>query len=373
MAYGEIVFFCFAVIAVMFVALRSSMSRLDNRNILTQVFSMVLLSLLFDFSMKYFDGSTHAWADVANKLVCASYLVSSIWVVFLSWRYVGYSMDLDFWNHKNKLLIHAIPGLIGSLLVIVSIWTGWVFGIDESNHYFRGPQFLVFILCSYVYLVWQCVVAGQRIFLKRYYADRMLYISLSSFGAFPLLGVTCKMFFPEIPWVTAAMVLSMFLAFITTQSRMISTDPLTKLNNRGQLNAFLESKLRQTIPDRRICFYVLDIDKFKHINDTYGHMEGDRALNQVAKVLKKTCGPRGCFISRFGGDEFNLVAMLRPEDKPEDIVAVVREELALESAALPYRLTVSIGYAINNGTDETLPSLFGRADEMLYAEKKAKR
>ena len=115
------------------------------------------------------------------------------------------------------------------------------------------------------------------------------------------------------------------------------------------------------------------MDNFKSINENFGHMEGDRALNLVAKILKKTCGPRGCFISRFGGDEFNLVAMFGARDTPADIYVPIREALALESQSLPYTLSVSIGYAESLGKEEMLPDLFARADEVLYAEKKAKK
>ena len=117
---------------------------------------------------------------------------------------------------------------------------------------------------------------------------------------------------------------------------------------------------------------MIDMDNFKAINDNYGHHEGDRALNMVADVLKRVCGPMGCFISRFGGDEFNLVAELTDDAEAENIKNAVTEKLAFMSASLPYRLTVSIGYAPSRGRGETLIDLFDRADEALYKEK-AKR
>ena len=373
MGYAEIIFFCIIVVVVMFLALRSSMSRLANRNILSRLFELVVLTLALNLLMRCFVGAEFSGAALVNSLVSCGYLVSCLWVIFLSWRFVGYTMELDFWNNRRKLLLYAIPGILGSVFVIVSIWTGWAFVIGEDNAYARGPFFAAYLACCYVYLVWMCLVAGRRAFMKRFYADRLLYISQASFGAFPIVGILVQTLYPDIPGAASAMVISTLLAFLTTQSRMISTDPLTKLNNRNQLNSFLDAKLRQATPDKKFCFFVLDVDNFKSINDNFGHMEGDRALNLVAKILKKTCGPRGCFISRFGGDEFNLVAMFGARDTPADIYDPIREALALESQSLPYTLSVSIGYAESLGKEEMLPDLFARADEVLYAEKKAKK
>ena len=373
MGYAEIIFFCIIVVVVMFLALRSSMSRLANRNILSRLFELVVLTLALNLLMRCFVGAEFSGAALVNSLVSCGYLVSCLWVIFLSWRFVGYTMELDFWNNRRKLLLYAIPGILGSVFVIVSIWTGWAFVIGEDNAYARGPFFAAYLACCYVYLVWMCLVAGRRAFMKRFYADRLLYISLASFGAFPIVGILVQTLYPDIPGAASAMVISTLLAFLTTQSRMISTDPLTKLNNRNQLNSFLDAKLRLATPDKKFCFFVLDVDNFKSINDNFGHMEGDRALNLVAKILKKTCGPRGCFISRFGGDEFNLVAMFGVRDTPADIYVPIREALALESQSLPYTLSVSIGYAESLGKEEMLPDLFARADEVLYAEKKAKK
>jgi diguanylate cyclase (GGDEF)-like protein len=89
-------------------------------------------------------------------------------------------------------------------------------------------------------------------------------------------------------------------------------------------------------------------------------------------VLKRVCGPKGCFISRFGGDEFNLVADLPDMAAAEAIKFTINDEVAQRAASLPYRLSLSIGYAASRGKGETPKDLFERADEALYREK-AKR
>ena len=218
-------------------------------------------------------------------------------------------------------------------------------------------------------MVFACILAGYRIPLKRYFSDRVLYFSLAMFGLLPLLGLGMECTPESAPYSVYAMVISVLFVFLEMQSRMISTDPLTKLNNRNQLNTFLDSKIGQYTENRKVYLFVLDLDKFKGINDTYGHAEGDSALNMVADVLKRVCGPLGCFISRFGGDEFNLVAFLANDAEADALRKTVKDDLARTSASLPYSLSVSIGYAASRGRSETVIDLFSRADEALYKEK----
>ena len=221
-------------------------------------------------------------------------------------------------------------------------------------------------------MVFACILAGYRIPIKRYFADRVLYISLALFGLLPLLGLCCECTPSSPPYSVYAMVIAALFVFLEMQSRMISTDPLTKLNNRNQLNSFLDSKIGQYTENRKVYLFVLDLDKFKGINDNFGHSEGDSALNMVADVLKRVCGPLGCFISRFGGDEFNLVAFLANDAEADALRTSIKEDLARTSASLPYSLTVSIGYARSLGRKESVMDLFSRADEALFAEKKAR-
>jgi GGDEF domain-containing protein len=89
-------------------------------------------------------------------------------------------------------------------------------------------------------------------------------------------------------------------------------------------------------------------------------------------VLKAVCGPRGCFIARFGGDEFNLVAELDDDSAANEICDAVQAELKKRVATFKFPLALSIGYADNVTGVETLPEFFARADKRLYEQKKLK-
>ena len=371
-SYIETNLFCVAVLVVMLIALRTSLSRLTNQTILTHVFVMLICMLVLDTLKLLLNGVYFTGSNLLTCTLSSAFHVITVLLYFQWLRFVGYNMQLRFWRDRRLMTLIALPGVFAIALVAGSIKFGWVWSVDENNLLSRGPYYPVYITCCGIYMVFACILAGHRIPLKRYFSDRVLYTSLAMFGLFPLIGLSFEQTPDSAPYSVYAMVLSVLLVFMEMQTRMISTDPLTKLNNRNQLNSFLDSKIGQYTENRKVYLFVLDLDKFKRINDTYGHAEGDSALNMVADVLKRVCGPMGCFISRFGGDEFNLVAFLASDAEAESLCKTVKDDLARTAASLPYSLSVSIGYAASRGKGETLKDLFERADEALYREK-AKR
>lgn len=371
-SYIETNVFCIVVLVVLLVALRTSLSRLTNQTILTHVFLMIIAMLILDTVKAALNGVAFPGSDVFTGIMASIFHVISVMLYFQWLRFVGYNMQLRFWRDRRMMSLFALPGVVAIALVAGSIKFGWVWSVDENNVISHGPYYLLFVACCSVYMVFACILAGYRIPIKRYFADRVLYISLALFGLLPLLGLCCECTPSSPPYSVYAMVIAALFVFLEMQSRMISTDPLTKLNNRNQLNSFLDSKIGQYTENRKVYLFVLDLDKFKGINDNFGHSEGDSALNMVADVLKRVCGPLGCFISRFGGDEFNLVAFLANDAEADALRTSIKEDLARTSASLPYSLTVSIGYARSLGRKESVMDLFSRADEALFAEKKAR-
>ena len=370
--YTEISLFCIAVLAIMLWTLRTSLNRLANQTILTHVFVMIIVLFALDLVSEHVEGIASPAAVAVNHACCIAFLSLNVFLAFQWLRFVGYNLQLHFWHKKRILLYLSIPMAIGVLFIAGSISQGWIYRISPDNHAIRGSIYFVYIaICSF-YMLGTGFIAGRRVFIKRYYSDRMLNMALASCGVLPLIFFVLEYFTGTHPFSIYAMMVAVLWVFLELQSRMISTDPLTKLNNRNQLNVYLDSKMGQASAKGSLYLFVLDLDKFKDINDNFGHHEGDRALITVAEVLKRVCGPKGCFISRFGGDEFNLVADLPDMAAAEAIKFAINYEIAQRAASLPYRFSLSIGYAASRGKGETPKDLFERADEALYREK-AKR
>ena len=190
----------------------------------------------------------------------------------------------------------------------------------------------------------------------------------------PSLLIVLVTFLDKSQNVTVAVILLLMMAFyIDNQNELISLDPLTRLNNRNELTSYLWYKL--STPMRgRICLLMMDMNRFKSINDTYGHVEGDQALIAVATCLKKACGgiPGRPFIARYGGDEFIVVMETESDLDAEHLCDYIHMTLAVENHRLkkPYNLSISIGWVRNEQNNRSMKKLLRRADIELYEKKR---
>jgi two-component system cell cycle response regulator len=146
------------------------------------------------------------------------------------------------------------------------------------------------------------------------------------------------------------------------------TDDLTRLYNSRYLNQVLRRETkRASRSGRPLSLLFIDLDGFKQVNDTYGHLSGSKALVEAAGLIRG-CARETDVVARFGGDEFSVIL---PDTGREGAVSVamrVRERVAehsfLKTDGLTVRLTASVGLA-------TLPDVAGSAEELVRAADKA--
>ncbi len=148
-------------------------------------------------------------------------------------------------------------------------------------------------------------------------------------------------------------------------------DPLTRLPNRTRFLDRLRGALGRPHGARRAALLFVDLDDFKRINDSLGHMIGDEVLTAFADRLKGSIRT-GDSVARFGGDEFSvLVEAVRTTEEAamvaEGILAVLQEPF--EAAGRQVRLTASIGIALEGPAGSTAEELLRSADTALHAAK----
>jgi diguanylate cyclase (GGDEF)-like protein/PAS domain S-box-containing protein len=148
---------------------------------------------------------------------------------------------------------------------------------------------------------------------------------------------------------------------------LAATDELTGLLNRREMNYRSGLLLDQSLRSKQtIALLVIDIDNFKIINDTFGHLEGDRVLKELGQVLKNF-GRQTDLISRYGGEEFLI--MLPDTDKKGAVLFCNSLHTLIATVLVNDNpVTVSIGLTISNNTKSFL-DLFTRADNAVYEAK----
>jgi diguanylate cyclase (GGDEF)-like protein len=232
-------------------------------------------------------------------------------------------------------------------------------------------SFLYIFHATYICLEWakQDGLANRR--------SRSLFKRLILFPLLPCVGGLIQMALPETLAIFVFTSIAILTNYIQEQNSQMVRDHLTGLYNRRQLENYLNNQLKSMKPDKS-CFFLImvDVDDFKNINDTYGHVVGDDALAHTAKILVKSFRKKEDFVARLGGDEFVVIGQVMEK---EDVARLAGrlEQITKEfneKARKPYKLSFSVGcsFAKGDGKD-TLDSLINAADQQMYINKRAKK
>jgi diguanylate cyclase (GGDEF)-like protein len=150
-------------------------------------------------------------------------------------------------------------------------------------------------------------------------------------------------------------------------------DALTELFNRRECYARLKEEIKRSTRYGHIfSVMIIDLDFFKDVNDTYGHVVGDKVLKLIADMISKEVRPVDQ-VARYGGDEFILVLPETPMSSAVTLAERIRSVIAETVIPLAYgdstSLTVSIGIACFPTDGQSVNDLISAADNMLYAAK----
>lgn len=164
-----------------------------------------------------------------------------------------------------------------------------------------------------------------------------------------------------------------FKAYLDTCEEQAFTDHLTGLANRRRFERQLEREVARTMRyGRPFCLLMLDIDRFKQVNDNHGHEAGDEAIRYLAKALQE--GTRGIDLAaRIGGEEF--AALLTETSLSGALEVAERLRLAINTLEIPAagRIAASFGLAECPSSAQTDRELLAAADAALYEAKRRGR
>lgn len=271
---------------------------------------------------------------------------------------------------RYRMAFVTLPAVLVVVLAFTSYWTHALFYIDAQGAYRRGFVYMIQPIVSYCYVIYTSLHAFIQSCKVESLQKKAIYQTLAFFAIPALVAGVFQVFYSG-PCLSVGIMLSMLQLYIVCQEQLISTDPLTGLNNRNRFETYMLSLFSNVDQADDVYLLMMDADGFKQINDQYGHVEGDHALQVVSAVLKDACSPSGGFIARYGGDEFVVLQKGATEHDIIRLCSAINSELS--RAETPYSLRMSIGYARYGDGINTWQELLRAADAELYRIKDAKK
>ncbi|MBQ9020649.1 MAG: GGDEF domain-containing protein [Eggerthellaceae bacterium] len=255
---------------------------------------------------------------------------------------------------------------IGIVVSMLSPITSWVFYYDASGIYHRGDLFLVPAMTTlFIFLVTDIYLFTQVKSLERY--------SLRMLGAYPIpviIGGLLTFVVSDVAWVPLGFSIATLALFAHIQNTGMGRDYLTGLANRKKLEMLMNERIERSASGYKFAGIMMDIDKFKFINDTLGHTSGDLALADAGHLLQ-SCVRSGDVVARFGGDEFFILLDIEEGDELREVVERINEEeKTFTREGRDYELRFSKGYDVFDPQKfHSVQDFLAHLDELMYKEK----
>lgn len=249
--------------------------------------------------------------------------------------------------------ISGIPNGFSALWVcLIPSFSLLIFGINSGTKY----SFITFLMLLFFF--W--FPFGKQLLLYQYTNEFML--------RFPFLYIACYIIALLVE-IVRAQTQKQLLESEQKYFYLYRHDALTGLYNRYGFNAVIDTDYKVTKAEK-VAILILDVDDFKHINDQYGHDNGDIVLQGIAEIMRKSFCEQTCYC-RWGGEEFT--AYFHCEHDYKEIAEKLRsnvEETEFRSGDLVMKVTISIGLCISNTMENVnIATLINKADQCLYKAK----
>lgn len=323
--------------------------------------------------------------------ICANFVNDN---VFLFSRELGYLLNVFYfiampsiillWCSYMELRIHgtlrhmlgwrgalvALPAGCVIVCALVNLFHDVIFTVGQDCVYRRLPIGAAAFWITLGYVGYSLI----RFLVYRHYDKRYTFSPIYVFLLPLTLGCVAQLINERLSALSVCIAIGFAAMQVVLQNELAYIDPLTGVFNRQYLNNYLSQAIREVQREdsrRRLACIMIDVDRFKQLNDTYGHLAGDDALHDLGLVLREAISGQ-TVATRFGGDEFVIVTLLEEGEVVDDVVKAILNRLDAynSSGEHPFTLSLSIGTAYFARNADTIDSFFKRMDEAMYRNKR---
>ncbi|MDR2143035.1 MAG: GGDEF domain-containing protein, partial [Treponema sp.] len=342
-----------------------------QRGLFLAVLAATLAAIVFDCGNRVFAGVPGPAARIGLYLTISVFLVAQNSAFYLIFVFI------DYFAYKSAERTKKILGFLAVLMalyiaaVLVNLPLRYFFYISEDNYYTPAKLYLLRLGISYFPLV----LSFFEIFIAAGQFKHSQIVSIVFFGILTGTGAGLDIMLKNscLIWPCFTASLLYFYFFIVQSDSKL--DSLTGLGNRFSFNEFIE-RLSRAGTKESYSIVMIDMDHFKAINDTLGHLEGDNALRDMALVIKSCI--RGTDVAaRYGGDEF--IIAVKSEYNIEKLMERIQQAIdhQNEKGKRPYKIQMSYGWDVFTAGSSSEPapieSFLDHVDKLMYKNKAAKK
>jgi diguanylate cyclase (GGDEF)-like protein len=359
---------CFILILIIADYLRRYNTDPFQRKLYIGVLVFTFIAVISDFLQFFLSGKP-------GKIVChLLYMLNNSYFIFQNLAYYFVVVFIDYLAYKDmvrtKKFILVVSLILSAHAVILTLNVplGFYFVISEDNFFVRGDKYYIRLIISYfavILAIGDIIVSSKHLKQSQVYLIVFFAILSGTGAALDLILNTGNLIWPCL----CAAFLYFYFFIIRAD---LNLDSLTGIGNRYSFDQFINKLTRQNTK-QSYSIIMMDMNDFKKINDTYGHLEGDNALRDAAAIIKK-CIRHSDFAARYGGDEFILAAKAEYniEKLMERIQAAMEEQN--NKNIHPYKLKISYGYDVfTTNSGQSIEEFLTRIDGLMYKHKAEQR
>ena len=372
--YIQINIFCALILVGVFFLLRGKRGVLPTRRL---AFSFVLLAsvlmCLSDIAAWLLNGKSFPGCRQLLEVSNMVYFAAITWTCYAWLNYVDVRIMGLRYGKKPRRLLFMLPVLVMTFFILLNPFTHFCFEIDSENIYSRGSGIILHWIITWGYMFFATGLTVYKICHTESKIERKQLRPMLWFVVCPVVAAIIQMLFYGVTVTQCGITLSALLITYESLDEQISIDNLTGLNNRHALETYISERVR--LPGITFSVIICDIDRFKTINDTFGHVSGDLALKQLSDVLKSACGQcrARVFLCRYGGDEFIISGINMSETDIADLIENISGDLDKLNRRKDSCFQLSLSYGTAAGpcnSHEDFENLISQADRSMYEMKK---